>query len=192
MWQEIKADFATHGRSLKDGGFWAMAVYRFGVWSFERKFGPWRWFTGKLYGVMKLISEQLTGVILDRQTKIGKQFHIVHAGGQAIHPNTVIGDRVGLMHNVTLGTNMGTDAPVLGNDVFVGCGASILGRVKIGDGARIAANSLVIANVPAGAIAMGVPAKIMPNLAALQFKKTAKPAEAPAAPPAAATPVSKS
>src|SRR5262249_16975207 len=72
--------------------------------------------------------------------------------------------RVRILHNVTLGTNMGPDVPTIGNDVFIGCGASILGKVTIGDGARIAANSLVIADVPPGATAIGVPAKVMPNL----------------------------
>jgi len=74
----------------------------------------------------------------------------------------VIGDRVGIMHDVTIGTNLerpGT--PVIGNDVFIGTGARILGGVKIGDGARIAANSVVLTDVPAGATAIGVPARVM-------------------------------
>ncbi|MDQ3440671.1 MAG: hypothetical protein M3478_10020, partial [Planctomycetota bacterium] len=65
-----------------------------------------------------------------------------------------------VMHNVTAGTNMTEGAPTIGNDVFIGCGAVILGDIKIGDGVRIAANSLVVSDVPSGAMAMGVPARV--------------------------------
>ena len=105
---------------------------------------------------------------------------IIHAGMQQIHPDVVIGERCGIMHNVTLGTNMGTEVPVIGNDVFIGCGASILGKVTVGDGARVAANSLVISDVPPGAMAMGVPAKVIPNMSLLRDKQAAKPLDKPA------------
>jgi len=168
MWQEIRDDYRIHGRSLTNGAFWALLVYRYGVWSMHRRFKPWRWLTSKLYGVLKIVIEMTTGVLLDRTTQIGKGFHIIHTGMVSIHPAAVIGERVGIMHNVTLGTNMGEDAPVIGNDVFIGCGASVLGKIKVGDGARIAANSLVISDVPAGAVAIGVPAKVMPDLSKLR------------------------
>jgi serine O-acetyltransferase len=66
------------------------------------------------------------------------------------------------MHDVTIGTNMEREGvPVLGDDVFVGAGAKILGPVRIGSGARIAANSLVLQDVPEGATAIGVPARVL-------------------------------
>jgi serine O-acetyltransferase len=157
-----------------------MVVYRFGVWSLHRRFPPWRWLTSKIYGVLKIFSELTTGVLIDRTTRIGKNFHIIHTGMVSIHPDVVIGDRCGIMHNVTLGTNMGDDVPTIGNDVFIGCGASILGKVTIGDGARIAANSLVITDVPPGAVAMGVPAKAIPNMILLRDKAGDKKPETPA------------
>lgn len=112
--------------------------------------------------------QHLTGVDLDRTTQVGEALHIVHGGMISIHPDAIIGDRVGIMHGVTLGTNMGPGAPVIGDDVFIGCQASILGRVKIGNGARIAANSLVITDVPSGAVAIGVPARIGPDVSGLR------------------------
>ena len=112
-----------------------------------------------VYGQAKPVVTFVTGVDLECTTEIGKEFHIVHAGGIAIHPHAVFGDRVGLMHGVTIGCNMGPAAPVIGDDVFIGCNASVLGGVTIGDGARVAANSLVIYDVPPGAIAIGVPAR---------------------------------
>jgi serine O-acetyltransferase len=57
---------------------------------------------------------------------------------------------------------MSGGVPKIGNDVFIGTGAAVLGPITIGDGARIAANSLVIADVPPGMLAMGVPAKNYP------------------------------
>src|SRR5580658_4642008 len=110
-----------------------------------------------------MMVEGQTGVLIERETVIGKKLHIIHAQGINIHPECVIGDRVGIMHGVTLGANMGPGVPVIGNDVFIGCFASVLGKVTVGDGARIAANSLVISDVPAGAVAMGVPARVIPN-----------------------------
>jgi len=52
-------------------------------------------------------------------------------------------------------------APVLGDDVYIGTGATLVGRIKVGDGAKIAANTLVITNVPAGSTVMGVPGRIV-------------------------------
>jgi serine O-acetyltransferase len=115
---------------------------------------------------------------------LGHRFHIVHADGSiSIHPDVVIGDNVGVMHNVTIGTNMSEEVPVIGNDVFIGVGASILGGVTVGNGARIAANSLVISDVPAGAVAMGVPARILKNFSdaaeSSQRRGAAKPSSTP-------------
>jgi serine O-acetyltransferase len=162
MFENIREDYEVHGRSLKNRAFWAMLTYRYGRWSLAQRVGFLRWITGKLYGLLYLLCEILTGVHMPREVTIGRRFHIVHADGSlSIHPDTVIGDRVGVMHNVTIGTNMSDAVPVIGNDVFIGVGAAILGGVKIGDGARIAANSLVITDVPPHSVAMGVPARSM-------------------------------
>jgi serine O-acetyltransferase len=174
MFENIKDDWATHERRWRNGGFRVMAVYHFGRWAQGRRFGPWRWVLGKCYGVLKMMVEGQTGVLIERETVIGKRLHIIHAQMINIHPECVIGDGVGIMHGVTLGANMGPGVPTIGNDVFVGCNASVLGKVMVGDGARIAANSLVIADVPAGAVAMGVPARVIPNVAGLTVKAAQK------------------
>jgi serine O-acetyltransferase len=67
---------------------------------------------------------------------------------------------------------MGPEAPVIGDDVFIGCNASVLGGVTIGAGARIADNSLVISDVPPGAIAIGVPARATADASRLRANKT--------------------
>ena len=157
MFDNIRADYVLH-RPLRNRALWALVVYRFGRWSMEQELAPWRWLTSKLYGVAHVVSEIVTGVSLPRETRIGRHFHIIHPEGIRIHSAAVIGNHVGIMHGVTIGTDMKRGVPVIGDNVFIGAHATVIGKIKIGDGARIAANTLVISDVPAGATAIGVPA----------------------------------
>ena len=158
---DLRADYRRHGGSLRNPAFWAIATYRFGNWADDLP-GPLRWVGGKVYGVSLLWVEMTSGILFNREVRVGADFHLVHAGNIKIHPGAVIGDRVGIMHDVTIGTTPERNgAPVIGNDVFIGAGAKVLGPVKIGDRARIAANSLVVSDVPPDTTAIGVPAKIL-------------------------------
>ena len=100
---------------------------------------------------------------LDAQATIGPGLYIGHIGGVHINPRAVLGRNCDLAHRVTIGTSaMGRDgAPVLGDEVYIGAGATLVGKIKVGNGAKIAANTLVISNVPAGATVMGVPGRII-------------------------------
>ncbi len=100
---------------------------------------------------------------LNVSAQIGPGLLIAHCGGITLHPEVVIGSGCDLAHHVTLGTRgLGSQgAPRLGNDVYVGTNAVIIGPVVIGDRARVGANSLVTRDVPAGATVMGVPAQIV-------------------------------
>ena len=100
---------------------------------------------------------------IDAQATIGPGLYIGHIGGVHINPQAVLGRNCDLAHRVTIGTSaMGREgAPVLGDDVYIGTGATLVGKIKIGNGAKIAANTLVISNVPAGATVMGVPGRIV-------------------------------
>jgi serine O-acetyltransferase len=164
MFEHIRHDFEVYGRSLRQRALWAMVLYRFGRWADRQRFEPLRWGLGKIYGFCTIFAPVITGVAIDRSMKVGEKFHIVHPGMVVIHPGVVFGDRCGVMHNVTIGQNMNSGVPTFGNDVFIGAGAVILGEVHIGDGACVASNSLVISNVPANALAIGVPAKVYPNM----------------------------
>ncbi len=158
---DLRRDYARHGSSIRNPAFWAVATYRFGRWANEQP-PPVRGAAGKVYGGLALAVEMASGILFNREATVGEDFHLVHSGNIKIHPDCVIGDRVGIMHDVTLGTAAEREgAPVVGDDVFIGAGAKILGPVKIGDRARIAANSLVVTDVPADTTAIGVPAKIM-------------------------------
>lgn len=161
MFDQLRADYIRHGRAILNPPFWAICNYRFGNWALRIRFPFFRWLVSKIYGFNLFIILITGGIELKRETKIGKNLHLIHTGNIRIHPNTVIGDRCGIMHDVTIGINMQGGAPQIGNDVFIGVGAKVLGDIVIGDKAVIAANSLVTVDVPSGAVAIGVPAKII-------------------------------
>ena len=161
MFERIRADYKRHESKVCNPAFWAICNYRFGRWGLKIRFPPFHWILSKLYGLNNFILLLTANIELHRETTIGENLHLVHSTNIHIHPETVIGDRCGILHDVTIGTNMKPGVPTIGNDVFIGAGAKILGNITIGDGAIIAANSLVTSNVPPRKVAIGVPAKIL-------------------------------
>lgn len=161
MFGRLRRDFDRHERKLSNMAVWVLAVYRYGRWA-KALPQPLRWPADKVYHALHLGIQMATGSFIPREVEIGESPHLVHHFDIRIHPQTKIGDRVGIMHEVTMATTMHRlGAPTIGNDVFIGAGAKIIGPVKVGDGAIIAPNSLVISDVPPGATAMGVPAKAL-------------------------------
>lgn len=143
---------------------WSIACYRLGNWLHtSRPFVLIRIPLKFLSYFLNKWCEVFMEMCIDPQATIGPGFYIGHIGGIHINPGAVLGSNCDVTHRITIGTSaMGRQgAPVLGNEVYVGTGAAILGKVKIGDGAKIAANTLVITNVPAGATVMGVPGRII-------------------------------
>jgi len=106
----------------------------------------------------------LTGIEIHPGATIGRRFFIDHGMGVVIGETAEIGDDCTLYHGVTLGGTSwkeGKRHPTLGNGVVVGAGAKILGPITIGDNAKIGSNAVVVKNVPAGATASGIPARIL-------------------------------
>ncbi len=106
----------------------------------------------------------LTGIEIHPGAQIGRRFFIDHGMGVVIGETAEIGDDCTLYHGVTLGGtswNKGKRHPTLGKGVVVGAGAKILGPIEIGDGAKIGSNAVVVKDVPAGATAIGIPARIV-------------------------------
>ncbi|MGZ8202868.1 MAG: serine O-acetyltransferase [Burkholderiales bacterium] len=106
----------------------------------------------------------ITGIEIHPGAQIGRRFFIDHGMGVVIGETAVIGDDCTLYHGVTLGGTSwakGKRHPTLGKGVVIGAGAKILGPIEIGDGAKIGSNAVVVKAVPAGATAIGIPARIV-------------------------------
>ena len=122
--------------------------------------------------VARIISQTVrffTGIEIHPGAKIGKNLFIDHGMGVVIGETSEIGDNVTIYHAVTLGgSSPSIDSerqrhekrhPTIGNEVVIGSGAQIIGPVIVGDRARIAANAVVVKDVPANATMIGIPAK---------------------------------
>lgn len=106
----------------------------------------------------------LSGIQIPRSCKIGPGLRIYHFGCIVINPLTVIGENCTLRQGVTIGNRQAIDdVPVLGNNVDIGAGAKILGKIRIGNNVSIGANAVVLKDVPDNHIAVGVPARIFPK-----------------------------
>ncbi|MTH79815.1 serine O-acetyltransferase [Paracoccus aestuariivivens] len=175
LFDDIRGDYIRHGSSITEPAFVSLAVYRWGNWAIGLKNPVGRWFANKLYGLCKIFILNVTKVWIPPQVQLGKDFHIIHAEGSlSLHPEVIIGDRCGVMHNVTIGTNMRGRAPIIGDDVFIGVNSAILGPITIGDRVRIGPNTAVTTDVPSDSVVVGSPAKIYPSLPNLaQMKKKA-------------------
>ncbi len=109
-------------------------------------------------------AHQLTGCDIHPGATIGKRFFIDHATGVVIGETAIIGEDVSLFQGVTLGgvsSNKGKRHPTLGNNIVVGCNASVLGDITIGDNVRIGAGSVVLMDIPDDCTVVGVPGRIV-------------------------------
>jgi serine O-acetyltransferase len=164
---QIKEDYIAHKRDWTRPGFRAIAVYRFGVWRITVNPKFLRAPLSILYRWMYRRCRNVYGIELPYSAKLGRRVIIEHQHGIVIHGNCVIGDDCIIRQGVTLGNktlDRPHDAPKLGNRVNVGAGAKVLGEVKIGDDASIGANAVVVKDVPPGAIAVGIPARMIPKM----------------------------
>lgn len=94
--------------------------------------------------------------------QIGKEVLFKHNGlGVVIHPASIIGDYTQIYQNVSIAGRHKRGAPIIGENVFVGAGACILGGVTIGNNVMIGANCVVISNIPDNAVVVGVPGKVI-------------------------------
>jgi serine O-acetyltransferase len=137
----------------------AIMLYRVSHWLFAR----WRLrLLGKLVATF---SRALTGVEIHPGARIGRGLFIDHGAGLVIGETVVMGEHCVLFHNVTLGGTgryHGQRHPIVGDHVFIGTGATVLGPVHIGDYAKVGANAFVINHdVPADCTVVGTPARIV-------------------------------
>lgn len=147
---------------LKEQSIWAIWVYRLGRRLEARPNGRIKRVLDYVYWLSFRFVETVTGISLPRSARIGPGLRIWHFGNIFLHPGVVIGANCTLRHGVTIG-NRHEDGPVpvIGDDVDFGAYAQVFGDVRIGNGARIGAMSVVLSDVPDNATVVGVPAKIV-------------------------------
>ncbi|NJN46639.1 MAG: serine acetyltransferase [Candidatus Competibacteraceae bacterium] len=165
MFDNLREDWRTYQHDLARQGLWVMVVYRFGRWRYTI---PNRWIRmpfSLLYRILKVLSQILTGIDLPCEVTLGRRFTIEHFGDIIISGDAVFGDDVVIRNGVTVGLrHTGVrGAPVIGNRVDIGAGAKVLGPIRIGDDVAIGANAVVLTDVPANSLAVGVPARIVPR-----------------------------
>ncbi|MFN0085239.1 MAG: serine O-acetyltransferase [Blastocatellia bacterium] len=165
MFENLRQDWETYEHDLARQGLWVMAVYRFGRWRYQLRPGLLRKPFSMLYRMLKLISQILTGIDLPCEVAVGRRFTIEHFGDIIISGDAVFGDDVTIRNGVTVGLRRTgiRGAPVIGDRVDIGTGAKILGPITIGDDVAIGANAVVLTDVPANSIAVGIPAVIKPR-----------------------------
>ncbi len=126
----------------------------------------WLW-TLRLYWLGRMVSHVgrfLTGIEVHPGATVGRRVFIDHGMGVVIGETAEIGEDCTLYHGVTLGGtswNKGKRHPTLERGVVIGAGAKVLGPIVVGEGARIGSNAVVVKDVPPGATAVGIPARII-------------------------------
>jgi serine O-acetyltransferase len=182
--EQIKEDWETNGKDWTRPGFRALAVHRFGNWRMSVEPKLLRAPLSVLYRMGERHCRNVYGIELPYSAKVGRRVRIEHQGGIVVHGDSTIGDECTIRQGVTLGmknTDKAFDAPRLERGVDVGAGAVILGAIVVGEGAHVGANAVVVKDVEAGAVAVGVPAKVI-------GRKPAAPPPAPTPTPATTTP----
>jgi serine O-acetyltransferase len=164
FWELVREDYEAHGREASRPGFQAVAVHRFGTWRMGVRNKLLRAPLSVVYRALYRGVRNFYGIELPYTVELGRRVIFEHQHGIVVHGSTVIGDDCIIRQGVTLGLRSLErldEAPVLGAGVNVGAGAKIIGPVHVGDGAAIGANAVVLEDVPPGALAIGVPAKLV-------------------------------
>jgi len=168
-WQNWRADVAANRSAISTV---ALAVHRFGhaLWAARQRGGGGP--AAALWPVYKLVDlvlvKLIIGADLPASACIGGGLILDHGGkGVMLNENLVIGSGVTIYHQVTIGWKEVRDrhlehpVPVIADRVVIGAGAKVLGDITVGEGAIVGANAVVLIDVPAGAVAAGVPAVIV-------------------------------
>ena len=132
----------------------ATAIYRMSAWCHRHH-------VRGLPTILERLNLMCFGLDISSGVPIGPGLYIAHPVGTVIMAERV-GANASFIAAITVGMRETHEFPVLGNGVMIGAGARVLGAITLGDGCTVGANAVVIADVPAGATAVGVPARIIP------------------------------
>jgi serine O-acetyltransferase len=161
FWQILKEDRRLNG-TLRPG-FHALLMYRLGRWASERPIR--RWPILRLAATMRFFVRNVYGIELYWESEIGRRLYIAHQGTIAMHPHCKVGDDCVIRQGSTIGASEEVtpheEAPILGNNVQVGAGAMVLGKIRIGDNVRIGPNAVVTTDVPDNSTVLAPPSRIV-------------------------------
>ncbi len=164
-WPNVAADLRTYRYDWQRPGLYVMLVYRFGRWRYGLRIPLIRRLCSLIYRLLFFAVKIATGIELPCEVPVGANFRIDHQNAIVISGYASFGDDCVVRQGVTVGLRDPDRpcAPQIGDRVSLGAGAKLLGEIRIGDDVEIGANAVVLTDVPAGSIAVGVPARILPN-----------------------------
>lgn len=142
----------------------------------SHRIAHWLWAQGRRALALALQSRvaEVFHVDIHPAARLGRGILVDHATGVVIGETAVVGDNVSILHHVTLGgsgTGKGIRHPQIGHGCLLGAGVCVLGPVKVGDGAKVGAGSVVVQDIPAHSVAVGVPARVV------RYEKKMEPVE---------------
>jgi serine O-acetyltransferase len=171
-WRHVYLDFTRYratgdsrGTILLSQGFWASTVYRVSSAAVKGARPAFLRRPLRIFAVLaQKLMEIVTGICIPAQAQIGEGLYIGHYGGIILPRHGRIGHNCSFAQNSTIGvagTGDNRGAPLIGNRVFVGAHSVVVGKITIGDDAMICAGSIVTRSVPARAVVMGNPARVV-------------------------------
>jgi len=140
-------------RALVSDGTSANALYRLTSWLIKYKLAP-------LALVSLWFNRVINGCVIGAGAKFDQGFVIMHPVGVVINSKVSGGKNIVIESGVVIGDEKG-QAPCLGNNIFIGAGAKIIGGITIGDNVKIGANAVVVKDLPSSVTAVGIPAKVI-------------------------------
>jgi len=166
LWALWREDYITHERSLLSQGFMALAVHRFGNWRMGVRPKLLRAPFSLLYNVLIKSCQFVCGIDLPYTVKVGRRVKLEHFGGMILIARE-IGDDVIIRQNTTFGVRSVDQLlgkPMIEDRVDIGCGAVLIGHIRIGHDSVIGANAVVNRDVPPYSLVVGVPGRVVKTL----------------------------
>lgn len=174
MFETFGEDLRRYGRTRRERaralllapGLWAVAAYRFTRWARTRPNGPARKLFGLVAAPLNLFAVVASSVELHEGAEIGPGLYLPHTGYIVVGAGVRLGSHCTLTQGVTIGHAGGgrgsaEEFPTIGDRVYVGPGAAVVGPLTVGDDALVGVGAVVVRSVPARGVAVGNPARVL-------------------------------